>query len=86
MPYRYQVEGATIVEPDKYWWQSKTILGALAVLIATAVRMIVPDAELEEETFLNLLTMAAQLAGAVLALFGRFKARVLVKPLRGKRK
>ncbi len=58
----------------KRWWQSRTILGALAALIATVVRFFIPDTELEAGDFLNMLTQASQLAGTVLAIVGRFQA------------
>ena len=65
-------------EETKPWWASKTILGALAVLVATAVRMIAPEADLGEGEILNVLTLATQFAGALFAIFGRFAARVIV--------
>lgn len=59
----------------KRWWQSRTILGALAVLIATVVRFFIPDTDLESGDFLNVLTQASQTAGAVLAIVGRLQAK-----------
>lgn len=70
------------MEPDKHWWQSKTILGAVAVLVATVVRLITGSEDLQEHEILDLLTEGAQLAGALMALFGRFKANGPLQPLK----
>lgn len=58
----------------KRWWQSKTILGALAALIATAVRALAPEADVAEGEILGVLTQVAQTAGTLVAIIGRFKA------------
>ena len=58
----------------KRWWQSKTVLGALAALIATGVRALAPDASVEEGEVLEVLTEVAQTAGMILAIVGRFMA------------
>ncbi len=58
----------------KRWWQSKTVLGALAALIATGVRSIAPELGIEEGAVLSFLTQATQTAGMIVAIVGRFKA------------
>ena len=58
----------------KRWWQSKTVLGALAALIATGVRALAPESEVAEGEILGVLTQVAQTAGMVVAIIGRFKA------------
>lgn len=59
-------------DQSKPWWQSKTILGALAVLIVLVLREAFPD--LKEDDVLNILTLVSQAAASVLAIFGRVKA------------
>lgn len=58
----------------KRWWQSKTVLGALAALIATGVRALAPESEVAEGEILGVLTQVAQTAGMILAIVGRFQA------------
>ena len=58
----------------KRWWQSKTVLGALAALIATGIRALAPESAVGEGEVLGVLTQVAQTAGAIVAIIGRFKA------------
>lgn len=62
----------------KRWWQSRTILGALAALLATAVRTFWPESTVDESALLNLLTQGTQFAGTVLAIIGRLQAKTRV--------
>lgn len=68
--------------PEKPWYASKTILGAIAVLVALVIRWIVPDADLQDDQVLNVLTLVAQAVGAVVSVFGRVVAREAIAPLR----
>jgi len=58
----------------KPWWRSKTILGAIAVLVAFIVRQVTPDAALDEDAVLNVLTLIGEALGALLVIFGRVTA------------
>ncbi len=62
----------------KRWWQSRTILGALAALLATAVRTFWPDSAVDESQLLDLLLQGTQFAGMVLAIVGRVQAKTRV--------
>lgn len=67
-------------EVTKPWWQSTTILGALAVLAAIVLRTWVPD--VTDQEILDVLTKIAQVAGAILAIFGRIRASVKINRAR----
>jgi len=62
------------MQQPKRWWQSKTVLGALAALIATGVRALAPESDVAEGEILGILTQVAQTAGMIVAIIGRFKA------------
>lgn len=64
----------------RYWWQSRTILGALAVLIVAAVRALAPESALTGDEVLGVLLDVTQAAGAVLAILGRVWARERIRP------
>lgn len=64
-------------DTSKPWWQSTTILGALAVVIAMAVRVFVPD--LEDKEVLDVLTLVSQLVGAIVAIVGRVRASKVIQ-------
>lgn len=59
-------------EPMKPWWQSRTIWGALIVLIAQLARLVEIDVDVEGMTDAAL--SFATLIGAVLAWWGRVQA------------
>jgi len=58
----------------KTWWQSKTVLGALAVLLALVIRAAAPEADVGEDDVLGALTHLMEAVGAILALYGRVTA------------
>lgn len=65
---------------SKPWWQSKTILGALAVLLAAGASA--AGIDLDEGTVTETLERVVTAAGAVLAIIGRITARA---PIGGER-
>lgn len=66
------------------WWSSKTIWGAIAVLITIVARVFVPD--ITEAEVGNIITMIVEAIAAIFAIFGRVKAVDVVNPtISGKR-
>lgn len=61
----------------KAWWQSRTIIGAVAVFLGLALRASGIDILNEELT--HLLSLALELVGASLAVVGRVKARKAIR-------
>lgn len=57
----------------KPWWQSRTILGAAAVLLAQAANALGLD--VDEGHITEALTALVSAAGALLAIVGRVRAR-----------
>lgn len=62
---------------SKAWWQSRTIIGAVAVFLGLGLRASGIDILNEELT--HLLSLALELVGASLAVVGRVKARKAIK-------
>ena len=62
---------------SKAWWQSRTIIGAVAVFLGLALRASGIDILNEELT--HLLSLALEGVGASLAIVGRVKARKAIK-------
>jgi|TARA_R110000822_G_C15135294_1_gene475582 hypothetical protein len=82
-----------IVQDAKAWWKSKTIIGAILAIIPTLARLINPALDIDanglvdevwaggEEVAMFLdsaWAMALQGFGAVLAIWGRIKAKVSI--------
>ena len=82
------------VEDAKAWWKSKTIIGTILMVIPIILKMILPEYELDlsgavDEAWLGAEELAvyadsfwAQLQaafGAVLAIYGRIKAKVGIR-------
>jgi|GEM_PF-2573035 len=80
----------------KAWWKSKTIIGTIIALIPMLVKLVNPELTVDIDGALeagwegvDLLANAADelwvkithLFGAVLAIYGRIKAKVGIKPL-----
>ena len=61
----------------KAWWQSRTIIGAVAVFLGLALRASGIDILNEEIT--TLLTITLEGVGATLAIVGRVRARKAIK-------
>ena len=60
-------------------FESKTIIGVLVMLIASAIQAIGIDAHIDEGMIVDMLTQLAELGGAALAIYGRFKAEQPIK-------
>jgi hypothetical protein len=58
----------------KPWWQSRTIIGAAAAILATVLGMIF-KAEIPNEDVTELLLGIAAVVGSALAIYGRIKAK-----------
>jgi hypothetical protein len=62
---------------EKPWWQSRTILGILIMLLAQALKYLQVDLATEELT--QIVYLAAETLGASLAIWGRVQARKQIK-------
>jgi hypothetical protein len=60
-------------EETKAWWQSRTIIGVIVLILAQALKYLKIDIVNEELTDIVVLAMDA--IGATLAIYGRVKAR-----------
>lgn len=58
---------------EKAWWQSRTIIGIVVMLLAQALKWFHVDIVNEELT--DIVTIVMETAGAGLAVYGRVKAR-----------
>ena len=58
---------------DKPWWQSRTIIGIVVMLLAQALKWFNVDIVNAELT--DIVTIVMETAGAGLAVYGRVKAR-----------
>jgi hypothetical protein len=58
----------------KPWWQSRTIIGAAAAILATVLGMVF-KAEIPNEDVTELLLGLAAVVGSALAIYGRIKAK-----------
>lgn len=65
---------------DKPWWQSRTIIGIVVMLLAQALKWLNIDIVNEELT--DIVTIAMETAGAGLAVYGRVKARKTLRRTR----
>lgn len=61
----------------KRWWQSRTIWGAVAVLIAELARAF--GLEVSEEEVGGLLMQIVTVAGALVAIYGRVQATARIR-------
>lgn len=61
----------------KAWWQSRTIIGVVVMLLAQVLKALKVDIVNEELT--SIVTLAMEAAGAALAIVGRIKARKAIK-------
>lgn len=75
-PHRV-AELGTSFEGEKPWWQSRTILGILIMLLAQLLKLAKVDIATEELT--QAVYLAVETLGAALAIWGRVKARKQIK-------
>ena len=64
-------------EETKVWWQSRTIIGVIVLLLAQLLKYFKVDIVNEELT--EIVTLVMDFAGASLAIYGRVKARKQIK-------
>jgi len=57
---------------EKPWWQSRTVLGALVVLLASGLRL--AGVDVDQQALTSLVLDAVSLLGGALALWGRIAA------------
>ena len=62
---------------EKAWWQSRTIIGVVVMLLAQVLKWIEIDIVNEELT--DIVTLAMEGIGAGLAIYGRVKARKMIR-------
>jgi uncharacterized membrane protein len=65
---------------EKAWWQSRTIIGIVVMLLAQALKWFKVDIINEELT--DIVTIAMEAIGAGLAVYGRVKARKNIRRTR----
>ena len=65
---------------EKAWWQSRTIIGIVVMLLAQTLKWFNVDIINEELT--DIVTIAIETAGAGLAVYGRVKARKTLRRTR----
>jgi uncharacterized membrane protein len=65
---------------EKAWWQSRTIIGIVVMLLAQALKWFKVDIINEELT--DIVTIAMEAVGAGLAVYGRVKARKNIRRTR----
>jgi uncharacterized membrane protein len=65
---------------EKAWWQSRTIIGIVVMLLAQALKWFKVDIVNEELT--DIVTIAMEAIGAGLAVYGRVKARKNIRRTR----
>lgn len=62
---------------EKAWWQSRTIIGIVVMLLAQVLKWFNVDIVNEELT--DMVTLAMESIGAALAIYGRVKARKAIR-------
>ena len=62
---------------EKAWWQSRTIIGIVVMLLAQVLKWLNVDIVNEELT--DIVTLAMESLGAGLAIYGRVKARKTIR-------
>lgn len=72
---------ATLEVLEKPWWQSRTIIGVLVMLLSQALKW--GNIDILEPELTDMITLAMDTIGASLAIYGRISARrqiTLTKP------
>lgn len=64
-------------EESKAWWQSRTIIGVIVLLLAQGLKLAKVDIVNEELT--QIVTILMDAVGGFLAVYGRVKARKAIK-------
>ena len=64
-------------EETKPWWQSRTIIGVIVLLLAQVLKLLKVDIVNEELTLI--VTLALDTIGATLAIYGRVRARKAIR-------
>jgi hypothetical protein len=72
------------MESKKNWWESKTIWGAVITVVCGGLALFGQNVDVETQSFLadkiTLISLSVgQVVGAVIAIFGRFKAEKKIK-------
>ena len=65
---------------DKPWWQSRTIIGIVVMLLAQALKWF--NVDIVNADLTDIVTIAMETAGAALAVYGRVKARKTLRRTR----
>jgi len=84
------------VSDAKAWWKSKTIIGTILMLLPTIIKLIAPSTEIDVAGTVDVVfegaeglaayadsiwEMAIEIIGFVVAVYGRIKAKVGIKPV-----
>ena len=64
-------------EETKPWWQSRTIIGVIVLLLAQVLKLLKVDIVNEELT--QIVTLSLDAIGGFLAIYGRVKARKAIR-------
>lgn len=64
-------------DETKPWWQSRTILGIVIMVVAQVLKYLKVDLATEELT--QIVYLAAETLGASLAIYGRVRARKAIR-------
>lgn len=64
----------------KFWWQSKGMWGGIIAIVATGAALF--GYQIDEAETLNIVMQVAALAGGILAVVGRVKAKQPIKKKR----
>ena len=64
-------------EETKPWWQSRTIIGVIVLLLAQVLKLLKVDIVNEELT--QIVTLSLDAIGGFLAIYGRVRARKAIK-------
>ena len=83
-----------VVQKAKAWWQSKTIIGTVLMILPTIIRLIFPESEVDVQGAIDEAWSIAdnvaefadsawssilEIVGFVVAVYGRIKAKVGIK-------
>lgn len=75
---------ATLEVKSKPWWQSKTIIGAVAAILAAVLGMVLKT-EVGTDELVEILTGIVTVVGGILAIYGRVKADTQIEVRRATR-
>lgn len=66
--------GDAVTDAGKPWWQSRTIIGAVAAILSAVLGLVLRSDVASSEDIAAILTAAGTVVGGVLAIYGRIKA------------